>query len=386
MNKDKIKNFLEVILSNKCISNKTEKTGVIMVYFFNLLYSTIYFFMIRRSKKITVLICSPIIIIWTLIIGGQYGVGTDYFSYMNIFYSNISLEFYYRRKEYIFYFLIKILKNLFKDGQVLFLTVGLLEAILFIFLIKKMLKLKILEKEYSYIFVFIFLAHGTLFYNQMNALRQYFNTYIFVLMIIVALEKKYLLYNICFYIGLNIHRSFILIYPFYVIFKILRKRITLNILIIGLFISIFINFIDVKKYVEILILYLPRYSHYAEKDYFSIISLENKITKLIYFPYIYESIFLLKKLRSSIQREMLNIGIISYIIKTTCLVTTVTNRIGEYFNILALFPVYYLIIYYIKNNNKYKLLFLVGLILGIFIFKVLIVPRGEYLYKFYLFH
>ena len=165
----------------------------------------------------------------------------------------------------------------------------------------------------------------------------------------------------------------------------LRKRITLNILIIGLFISIFINFY--KFFPKFFIRkYLPRYSHYVEKDYFSIISLENKITKLIYFPYICESIFLLKKLRSSIQREMLNIGIISYIIKTTCLVTTVTNRIGEYFNILALFPIYYLIIYYIKNNNKYKLLFLVGLILGIFIFKVLIVPRGEYLYKFYLFN
>ena len=356
-----------------------------MVYFLNLLYSTIYFFLIKTSKKINLINCIPVIIVWTIIIGGQYGVGTDYFSYLQIFYNVDSLELYSRKKEYIFYYLVKILTNFFEDGQILFLTIGLIENIFFIQLLKKMLKMKILEKKYIYIFVFIFLAYGTNFYNQMNGLRQYFNIYIFVLIILLAIEKKYLLYNIYSAIALNIHRSFFLIYPFYIIYKIFRKKITENILIVGLLIAILINFIDVKKYVEMLIVHIPRYSHYIEKDYFSSVSFTGKILKIIYVPFIYESIQLLKEMTFSNQKEILKLGIISYIIKTTCLITSVTNRVGEYFTLLAIFPIYYLILFYIKNNNKIKLVILLGLIFSIFVFKVVVFAKGEYLYKSYLF-
>lgn len=356
-----------------------------MIYFLNLLYSTIYFFLIKTSKKINLINCIPVIIVWTIIIGGQYGVGTDYFSYLQIFYNVDSLELYSRKKEYIFYYLVKILTNFFEDGQILFLTIGLIENIFFIQLLKKMLKMKILEKKYIYIFVFIFLAYGTNFYNQMNGLRQYFNIYIFVLIILLAIEKKYLLYNIYSAIALNIHRSFFLIYPFYIIYKIFRKRITKKILIISLLIVVVINFINLEKYIKILSLYIPRYSHYMDSNYFNSISIKGKILKLIYIPFIYESILLLKKVKVPMQKEFLKIGIISYIIKTACLITSVTNRVGEYFTLLGLFPIYYLIINYIQEKKKVKLLLLVFLITVIFITKVFLLATKEYAYKFYLF-
>lgn len=357
-----------------------------MVYFLNLLYSTIYFFLIKTSKKINLITSIPIIIIWTIIIGGQYDVGTDYFSYLQIFYNKNILDVYYRKNEYIFYYLVKILSNLFKNGQILFLTIGLIENIFFIQLLKKMLRMKILEKKYIYIFIFIFLAYGTNFYNQMNVLRQYFNLYIFTLMVFLAVEKRYLMYNLFFLIGLNIHRSFILIYLFYFLYIFLKKKITKKILIIGIFIIFIINFINMEKYIAEVAIYIPRYSHYITSSYFNSISFEGKIIKLLYIPFVIESTFLIEKIKNQIQKEVLKIGIISYIIKIGCLMTTVTNRVGEYFTLLSLFPIYFLIIYYIKNNNRLKLLILLGIIMLVYMLKIFIFAKGEYLYQFYLFN
>lgn len=357
-----------------------------MVYFINLIYSTLYFYFIRKIKKIDIVSCSPIIIIWSIIIGGQYNVGTDYFSYLRIFNNESYLELYFRKKEYIFYYLIRMLKFFVQNGQILFLTLGIIENILFIMIIKKLLRLKILKNKYIYIFIYLFLTYGTIFYNQMNGLRQFFNIYLFFFMILFAIEKKYVIYNFIFFIGLNMHRSLILVYPFYFIYLFLKKKITKKILILGIVAVFMINFIDIEKYITEIVSYIPRYSHYIESSFFNLSPLKEKIIKLLYIPFIIESIFLIEKIQNPLQREILKIGIISYIIKIGCLVIPITNRVGEYFTLLSLFPIYFLIIYYIKNNNRLKLVGLLGIITLIYILKIFIFAKGEYLYQFYLFN
>lgn len=356
-----------------------------MVYFINLIYSTVYFYFIRKIKKINIVSCIPVIITWSIIIGGQYNVGTDYFSYLQIFQNTKYLELYFWKKEYIFYYFIKFLRFFFQNGQILFLFIGIIENILFFIIIKKLLKLKVLENKYIYIFIYLYLAYGTIFYNQMNGLRQFFNIYLFFFMILFIIEKKYIIYNIIFFIGLNIHRSFILMYPFYFLYIFLKKKITKKILIIGIVIIFIINFINMEKYIAEVAIYIPRYSHYITSSYFNSISFEGKVIKLLYIPFVIESTFLIEKMKNQIQKEVLKIGIISYIIKIGCLMTTVTNRVGEYFTLLSLFPIYFLIIYYIKNNNRLKLVILLGIIMLVYILKIFIFAKGEYLYQFYLF-
>lgn len=107
-----------------------------MIYFINALFSVSYAYWFKKFKTFNFLIFFPIFFIWFLIIGFQYDVGTDYFNYLNIFYNKNLLELYSRKKEYIFYYAILYLKNIFSNGQILFIITSFFENLLMYFFIR----------------------------------------------------------------------------------------------------------------------------------------------------------------------------------------------------------------------------------------------------------
>ena len=63
---------------------------------------------LKNKKLILFWFCS----VFAIVLGLQFDVGTDYFSYVNIFTSERESSLYYRKNEYLFYFLSNfILKN-----------------------------------------------------------------------------------------------------------------------------------------------------------------------------------------------------------------------------------------------------------------------------------
>jgi hypothetical protein len=83
-----------------------------MMFFFNLIVSVLYFFLLERwigtrkfSNFVYVLMSSPILCFWLIICGGQYDVGADYFSYLQIF-NGERTELYLLKGEYLFYALV----------------------------------------------------------------------------------------------------------------------------------------------------------------------------------------------------------------------------------------------------------------------------------------
>ena len=83
---------------------------------------------------------------------------------------------------------------------------------------------------------------------------------------------------------------------------------------------------------------------------------------------------------------MLKITILAYVIRIFCLKLTVTNRLGEYFTLLSIYPIYLVIENYIQKKKKIELIILLSLVLGLFFIKIIIFPKNEYLYSSYLFH
>ena len=355
-----------------------------MIYIFNVIFSIIYTYFFRYIKKYNFLVFFPIFFLWFLIIGFQYNVGTDYFNYLDIFYDKKVLELYYRKKEYIFYYFIVLLKKFFLNGQSLFISVSFLENLLLYFFIKKLIKENIIEKKYVFIFIFIFLCYGTNFYNQMNVLRQYFNIYLLSFCIIYVYNGEIFKYIISFVIATNIHRSFICLFPIFLI-KYLVKKLNKKKFILLLLLSIIFNFLPVLGYIKKILLFFPRYSHYIYSDYFLEIPLLNKMTKFIYIPFYFLSINLLDSINSEKKQYILKVGILAFIIRIFCLKVSVLNRIGEYFTLISIFPIYYLISEYYKRKKFYVIFILVLIIIMLFIFKVLIFPKGEYLYRSYFF-
>ena len=107
---------------------------------------------------------------------------------------------------------------------------------------------------------------------------------------------------------------------------------------------------------------------------------------MIFIPFYLESVKLINNMKNEKKDLMLRWGIFGFIVRIFCLKMTLLSRMGEYFIILSIFPMYFLIEDYIEKNNKIKLFVLFFMILGLFVLKIIIFPRGEYLYKSYLFN
>ena len=346
-----------------------------MIYLLNMILSVGYFYFIRNVRKNSFILFIPIIFLWTIISGGQYGVGSDYFSYIKIYENHQGLNRFYYNKEYLFYYFVIFFSNLIKNGQFLFFFDALLKNILFFFIIKKIIK----DMKYIYIYIYIYICFGTVFYNQMNGLRNFLAMYLFTLGQIYLIEYKYILFVLYITIGSYIHRTSLYLYPFILINKLKHYRFLF--LLIG--VVVLLNFLPTKNFFqEVGPKLIPAYAHYFYSEYYERdMKLINIFSRIIWFPFYIESIYLYKKNKN----DLIKLGVIGYSINLLTIEISILSRLAVYFSLVSIFPMYYLTIYYLKNKRNKSLIILILLILLFFITKVLIVPKGEYLYRSWFF-
>ena len=106
-----------------------------MIYFIVLIFSvySFSFLYVHGKKTFANYIYASVfcIILWTIVQGGQYNVGTDYFTYLYYFDNPYSLSYFSDKGEWGFYFLIKFCHNIGVTGQGVFVVITLLESVLF---------------------------------------------------------------------------------------------------------------------------------------------------------------------------------------------------------------------------------------------------------------
>lgn len=160
-----------------------------MVYLFYLFFSFFYLRAIRFYKvgwARLLLVSLPVVLLWILIIGGQYNVGTDYSSYIMHF-NTKSEDLFYEKKEYLFGYLIYISHELGIYGQGIVLLISAIWIILLLIISKYFLNSNL---RYLYIFLFVFIVFPATFNNQMNGIRQYVAVYFFTLAVCLAMTRK----------------------------------------------------------------------------------------------------------------------------------------------------------------------------------------------------
>ena len=165
-----------------------------MVYLFFLFYSQVYFYFLGKySTKLYkyYLLLTPIILLWVIIIGGQYNVGTDYFSYMKLFVGRESLSRYIDNGELLFVFLIRFCHNIGIYGQGILLVIVFIEVILYFYISQ----LIVSNKNIWVLFV-VYICFSTIFNNQMNGIRQYFAMYFFTLSVLKMLNRNYVVMSL----------------------------------------------------------------------------------------------------------------------------------------------------------------------------------------------
>lgn len=358
-----------------------------MVFALNLLYSLICSFSFSRfynvgNKNKYITYCCfllPIWIIWLVICGSQDGVGTDYYSYYNIFSNpNETLFTYYYKQEYFFAWIVEFI-NYFKlpaqTGFFIFYLIG------FLVIIKISTKL---HHNTFFIFILLFIAYSTAFNNQLNGLRQYIALYWGTLSVILLYNKNGIIkFLVCIAIACMFHSSSLLYMPF-IFFKYFKNKISYKFCIIFLLSSIVFSFVGSYNWIwNNLNFIIPiKYMHYIGGDFDTSHGLSKMVTKLIFLPFYYYSLYLIKdKKLIGFDLYLFQVGFISYCIRLFFMDNIILNRIGVSFILISIFPIYYLL-RYLYINKSFKKFHIISLFfIAFYLLKVIVFPNQEYLYN-----
>ena len=361
-----------------------------MIYLINLLFSLILAFMLdlniegennkknlENIKKILLII---LFILWVFILGFQDNVGTDYQSYTNIYWNRFETDYTYLfKKEYLFLFLIKGLRD-FKQPQILFLIISIIQVTLIFNIIKKVND-KIAIKYAP--FIFLYLTSTGLFFSQMNTLRSTTSGLILVNAILLFIDKKYKKSILLWIIALYFHKAslyiYILLMIFYILSKIFNKWFLLFPLI-GSYLYLY-KFNNVNFLFEIL-KKIPQYSRYLGNEYFTkIIELGSGLAVIVVICINIYSVYIFKdEKENKFKKAILYIGILSYSLILVSFKIVVLNRITDYFLFFTIFPIYLILVCERKESMVAKIMIYIFYI-TIFVKNVILHPLAEKIYN-----
>lgn len=355
-----------------------------MVFFLNLLYSIWcterlnYVYSNSNAPKnffSYFILFSPLWLVWLFICGGQYGVGTDYFSYYEIF-ENVDVDFYYYKCEWLFACIVEFFRFIDIPPQGLFYIFYFIN---FFFICKILF---VFEGKTSFLFILLYICLSTVFNNQLNGLRQY--TAICILsyaVISFSLNKSYIRYSFWVLLAAGIHASSFLLLPFCLLFKVghFNAKFCLGLIIGGALFSLTGSFDWLSNTIQS---YLPKaYAAYIGGDFDRSNEFIKLITKLIFVPiYLLSVQVLANKDVKGVDKWLYNIGIWAYVIRLCFLENFIFNRVGQLFVLLSVLPIY-IYMKYLYMKGKMFCYVLVFIFLLFYSIKTLFIPKGEYLYQ-----
>lgn len=348
-----------------------------MIYIFSLIFTTIYSYTINiNSKKLDFTVAYlPVFILLIIVLSTQNGVGTDYYTYIDIALGKKGLGWVENKNEYLFVWLNDLVIFLGKP-QLIFLFTALIQFVFLFFTTYELKKLS-LKPYWFFLLYFVFLL---IFFNSFNGIRQYTAVYIVIYSTFLLYRNSKVNFIILILLASMFHSTAIYFLPLVFFRSLLNKRINFNFLIITL-ISLsaasIIGFNDTLIY----LVSQTNYSHYVNSDYFSSVNLINILTKIPKLIIVTLCAYLIKKNQeqfSSKYNFFINLSYISLIILILSFSSNLIWRMYQYFDFFTIFPILILLSHQKQKQVTYSMLFF---LIIIFVLKVTIFAKGEYLYN-----
>jgi len=358
-----------------------------MVYLSFLLANCGYLSILHKYRCIdfrkTLLFSLPVICFWCLLVGGQYDVGTDYFSYMEMFRSGDLSYVADNRGELVFSGFIKGCYDIGIRGQGIFFVIAFIWILILTYIMYN-----VTGSKYLFLYLFVFITFTGGFNNQMNGIRQYCAIYVLTLGMCCLWKKRYFIAALLGLVAPSIHQTTWIILPviLFIYFRIslVKNAKWLYLIVIS---GAVLSFVLSEDLLFKIIPLFKSYSHYLAEGRIVKNSLLTHITKCIYIPLMFWAIYLLPKMKLSLlERRLFIVGICGFALKLSIVSLNLIARMGLYMEILSCIPLVYLLIYF-KERFRYKAYFLTICYLFFpYFLKVAIFPVGEYSYDFFLLH
>lgn len=359
-----------------------------MIYLCFLFFSCLYLSKLYRYKSLSskqmYIYFLPIILFWSILIGGQYDVGTDYFAYLNIFNGDL---FYIteKRGEYAFAAFVRLCNAIGIYGQGIFFILSVMWIILLIRIISY-----VSDSRYIYLFFFVFIVFSGIFHNQMNGLRQYCAVYLFTLVICYFFRKKYMSGVLCVTIMIFTHQSSIILLIVFIFALLFLNSLILHhkwlyiLVITAVLLSQMLTSTTLARLIGYLggINMVDAYSvSYISTGRMEDTGLISVFTKYIYVPMVVYAISLYKKMRlNDFETKMFVIGILGFCFKLSLSTMGVIHRLGQYFDIFMCIPIIYMLIYLLSKRKSHTRYGIMAYLLVPYVLKVTAFAMREYEY------
>lgn len=322
-----------------------------MLYLINIAFSCFYLRWVKINRWTELWKMLPVIMLWTLIAGGQWMIGADFPMYYHYFNHPRGIQ--YTRFEWLFARITDITIKCGYHGQGPFFVFAFINACL-VFAAGQAAKVR----HWGIYYVMI-VAVAVLFNNQMNAVRQATAVGLCSWAFIEFYNRK-LLGVILVVIGSLFHFSCLVCLVFYWIEPITR---------IGgkfprwlLILSVGCVFIEnaTEGLNNWLLAHLPDFiadnTHYDEayvdSQYSHSTSMIYRMAKLFMIPLYWKSLMLVKKgLLTDWEKKLFDFGFVAFFLRNLLIVNTLTGRFSYYFWLASIFPIYYLAVYYWQRKQ-----------------------------------
>lgn len=356
-----------------------------MLYVLNLLFSCLYLRFLKYTKYIIPFIFSvlPVILIWTLIVGGQDNIGADYKNYYSFFtFPNLESRF-----EPLFLYISYYLHFIGFPSQGPFFVFALLNIIVIFIAVHRA------GFKHLAIFYFLLVTVSTFFNNQMNGLRQCIAvTFVFWACIESYSSKMKAL--ILVLIAGGFHYT-ALVCLFLLPIKTISFTATKypRVLLVFSVCILFVPFGDniIAKIFSMLPSSIIEATTYESMYGDSIASdfqmgIIYKLSKVMLFPVYWYALKLLdKNIFSQKELVLFKFGLLSYCLKCALLINHLIARFSYYFWIPSIIPIYYLCAHYYKKKD-YVRVFIILFYCSFSYFVKIILGQNEYKSSFIYFN
>ena len=342
-----------------------------------LIYVSVYLAIIEKYKS-SLLVMLPAFLVYFMVAAFQYDVGTDYFSYVDIFEDENRHWFYFNKGEYLFFGLNQFLNWFSLPPQSIFISISFIQATLFFFYLKL-----VKNKGFTvWLFFVVFFLVTNIYNNQLNGLRQYVVISGLPLFTILLYERKLLKSLALLILFSFFHNTAWLLAVLYPAILIQKK---LNISLVFLFFVSGVGYLFLSGFMYDLTAFIfPDYLHYFEGRYSEPYPVSVFLSKLYYLPLILYFFVIYRKGNADVDdyvHSMLFVFSAVYWFFLLALSVGITARIYYYFIFFYIFPVYYTLHYNYVRKRVVEFILILAYIVLPYVLKVTVFAKAEFLYE-----